>query len=130
MRTLVVLLLVSSSLAGCVDMIPDPPGYQEPDWITEYHNFTLEYNSTLPVISFGNNDSFLEVFSIDMKMNLTTNETNLTYPIGGYLSQDGFLFDYGFAPHMGNATLVLNEMKGFDYNCTVVYREWDGGPYE
>ena len=111
-------------------MIPDPPGYQEPDWITEYHNFTLEYNSTLPVISFGNNDSFLEVFSIDMKMNLTTNETNLTYPIGGYLSQDGFLFDYGFAPHMGNATLVLNEMKGFDYNCTVVYREWDGGPYE
>ena len=134
MRVLLALLLISSSLAGCTvdELIPDPPGWNSPDWVTEYHNFTLEdsNNSTLPVIVLGSNDTFLEVFAVEIRMNLTSNESNLSYPVLGYLSQNGFLFDYGFAPYMGNATLVLNEMKGFDYNCTVVYREWDGGPYE
>jgi len=68
------------------------------------------------------------LLSVDILLNNTT--TNISYPIGGYVSQGGFLFSSGFAPNMGNASLHLIEMKGFDYNCTVVYRVWNGGPYE
>ena len=131
MRVLIALLLVSASSAGCTidELIPDPPGWNAPDWITEYHNFTFEdnNNSTLPVIVFGSNETFLDVYSVEVAINGTG---NISYPLIGYLNQSGFLWDYGFAPYMGNATLVLPEMVGYDYNCTVVYREWDGGPYE
>ena len=137
MRMLLVVLVVSQLLAGCTvdELIPDPPGWEEPDWVTEYHNFTLEdtNNSSLPEITFGSNDTFVEMYSVSVTMHYNgsaTNETNYTYPIKGYVSQDGFLFNSGFAPNMGNVSLHLVEMKGFDYNCTVVYRVWNGGLVE
>ena len=130
MKGLIALLLVSSSLAGCAEMIPNPPGYQEPVWIIEYHNFTLEdtNNSTLPEIFFGSNNTMFELMYIDITMNNTT--TNVSYPIKGFASQDGFMFSSGFAPNMGNVSLHLIELKGFDYYCTIQYRIWNGGPYE
>ena len=79
MRTLIVLLLVSSSLAGCAEMIPDPPVEgNDPISTTEYHNFTLEdtNNSTLPTITVGSNSTLVEIFSASA---ILYNETvNLT----------------------------------------------------
>ena len=126
MRTLIVLLLVSSSLAGCAEMIPDPPVEgNDPIWTTEYHNFTLEdtNNSTLPTITVGSNSTLVEVFSASA---ILYNETvNLTVDMKPYFLVDNISFRQGHAPVMGEVTLNLIELKGYDYNCTIVYRLWE-----
>ncbi len=125
MRLLLVLLLISPALAGCAEMIPDPPVEgNEPVWITEYHNFTYEdtNNSTLPVISFGDNTTLVEIFSASVIM---YNETvNLTVEIQPHFTVRDVTFMQQHAPAMGEVTLNLVEMKGYDYNCTVMYRLW------
>ena len=125
MRILIALLLVSSSLAGCAEMIPDPPVEgNDPIWTTEYHNFTLEdtNNSTLPTITFGSNSSLVEIYSASVIM---YNETvNLTVEMQPYFLLGDVSFRQQHAPAMGEVTLDLMEMKGYDYNCTVVYRLW------
>tara|TARA_R100001463_G_scaffold17323_5_gene44471 strand:+ start:319 stop:702 length:384 start_codon:yes stop_codon:yes gene_type:complete len=126
MRSLVILLLVSSSLAGCAEMIPDPPVEgNDPIWTTEYHNFTYEdtNNSTMPIISFGSNDTLVDIFSASVTL---YNETvNLTVDMKPYFSIGDMSFQTGVAPDMGEVTLNLIELHGYDYNCTVVYRAWE-----
>ena len=126
MRALMVLLLISPALAGCAEMIPDPPVEgNDPIWITEYHNFTYEdtNNSTLPVITFGDNSTLVEIFSASVTM---YNETvNLTVEMQPYFMVHDTLFKQQYAPSMGEVTLQLIGIKGYDYNCTVVYRLWE-----
>tara|TARA_Y100000748_G_C15250942_1_gene392909 strand:- start:134 stop:517 length:384 start_codon:yes stop_codon:yes gene_type:complete len=126
MRSLVILLLVSSSFAGCAEMIPDPPVEgNDPIWTTEYHNFTYEdtNNSTMPIISFGSNDTLVDIFSASVTL---YNETvNLTVDMKPYFSIGDMSFQTGVAPDMGEVTLNLIELHGYDYNCTVVYRLWE-----
>ena len=126
MRLLLVLLLISPALAGCAEMIPDPPVEgNEPIWITEYHNFTYEdtNNSTLPVITFGDNTTLVEIFTASVIM---YNETvNLTVEMKPYFIVNDVLFMQQYAPSMGEVTLQLIGIKGYDYNCTVVYRVWN-----
>ena len=121
----IVVLMLCVSLAGCAEMIPDPPVEgNDPLWTTEYHNFTLEdtNNSTLPTISFGGNDTLVEIFSSNV---LLYNETvNLTVDMKPYFLVDNVSFRQGHAPAMGEVTLDLMELKGYDYNCTIVYRLW------
>ena len=125
MRMLLVLLLISPALAGCAEMIPDPPVEgNDPIWTTEYHNFTYEdtNNSTLPVITFGDNTTLVEIFSASVIM---YNETvNLTVEMQPYFLLGDVSFRQQHAPAMGEVTLDLMDMKGYDYNCTVVYRLW------
>ena len=125
MRLLLVLLLISPALAGCAEMIPDPPVEgNDPIWTTEYHNFTYEdtNNSTLPVITFGDNTTLVEIFSASVIM---YNETvNLTVEMQPYFLLGDVSFRQQHAPAMGEVTLDLMDMKGYDYNCTVVYRLW------
>jgi len=124
-RELLVLLLISPALAGCAEMIPDPPVEgNDPIWTTEYHNFTYEdtNNSTLPVITFGDNTTLVEIFSASVIM---YNETvNLTVEMQPYFLLGDVSFRQQHAPAMGEVTLDLMDMKGYDYNCTVVYRLW------
>jgi hypothetical protein len=126
MRMLLVLLLISPALAGCAEMIPDPPVEgNDPIWTTEYHNFTYEdtNNSTLPVITFGDNTTLVEIFSASVIM---YNETvNLTVEMQPYFLLGNVSFRQQHAPSMGEVTLDLMDMKGYDYNCTVVYRLWE-----
>ena len=126
MRSLVILLLVSSSLAGCAEMIPDPPVEgNDPIWTTEYHNFTYEdtNNSTMPIISFGSNDTLVDIFSASVTL---YNETvNMTVEKKPYFLIGDMWFQTGVAPVMGEVTLNLIELHGYDYNCTVVYRLWE-----
>lgn len=125
MRLLLVLLLISPALAGCAEMIPDPPVEgNDPLWTTEYHNFTLEdtNNSTLPTITFGSNGTLVEVYSASV---LLYNETvNLTVDMKPYFLVDNMSFRQGHAPAMGEVTVDLIELMGYDYNCTFVYRLW------
>ena len=125
MRMLLVLLLISPALAGCAEIIPDPPVEgNDPIWTTEYHNFTYEdtNNSTLPVITFGDNTTLVEIFSASVIM---YNETvNLTVEMQPYFLLGDVSFRQQHAPAMGEVTLDLMDMKGYDYNCTVVYRLW------
>ena len=126
MRLLLVLLLISPALAGCAEMIPDPPVEgNDPIWTTEYHNFTYAdtNNSTLPVITFGDNTTLVEIFSASVTM---YNETvNLTVEMQPYFLLGDVSFRQQHAPAMGEVTLDLMDMKGYDYNCTVVYRLWE-----
>ena len=135
----VALVVMSASLAGCTidELIPNPPGYDEPDWVTEYHNFTIETvenNTTVPIIVFGNESTWLEVFSVDMSIQELSYEEvdnelifdNTTFNVNGYLNYSGFLWNVGFAPDVGNATLVIPIMVDKTYNCVIVYREWSG----
>ena len=139
MKRLIALLLVSASFADCTidELIPDPPGLSEPDWITEYHNFTIEIvenNTTVPIITLGNESTWLEVFSNDMSIQELSYEEvdnelifdNTTFNVNAYLNYSGFLWSNGFAPDIGNATLVIPVMEGKTYNCVIVYREWSG----
>ena len=107
-------------------MIPDPPVEgNDPIWTTEYHNFTYEdtNNSTLPVITFGDNTTLVEIFSASVTM---YNETvNLTVEMQPYFLLGDVSFRQQHAPAMGEVTLDLMDMKGYDYNCTVVYRLWE-----
>ena len=126
MRLLLVLLLISPALAGCAEMIPDPPVEgNDPIWTTEYHNFTYEdtNKSTLPVITFVDNTTLVEIFSASVTM---YNETvNLTVEMQPYFLLGDVSFRQQHAPAMGEVTLDLMDMKGYDYNCTVVYRLWE-----
>ena len=126
MREVFVVLMLCASLAGCAEMIPDPPVEgNDPIWITEYHNFTYEdtNNSTLPIITFGDNSTLVEIFSASVTM---YNETvNLTVEMKPYFLLGDVLFRQQHAPAMGEVTLNLMDMKGYDYNCTVVYRLWE-----
>ena len=126
MRMLLVLLLISPALAGCAEIIPDPPiEGNDPIWTTEYHNFTLEdtNNSTLPVITFGDNTTLVEIHSASVTM---YNETvNLTVEMKPYFIVGDVMFKQQHAPAMGEVTLDLMNMKGYDYNCTIVYRLWE-----
>ena len=125
MRETIVVLMLCVSLAGCAEMIPDPPVEgNDPIWTTEYHNFTYEdtNNSTLPVITFGDNTTLVEIFSASVTM---YNETvNLTVEMQPYFLLGDVSFRQQHAPAMGEVTLDLMDMKGYDYNCTVVYRLW------
>jgi hypothetical protein len=126
LREVVVVLMLCVSLAGCAEMIPDPPVEgNDPIWTTEYHNFTYEdtNNSTLPVITFGDNTTLVEIFSASVIM---YNETvNLTVEMQPYFLLGNVSFRQQHAPAMGEVTLDLMDMKGYDYNCTVVYRLWE-----
>jgi hypothetical protein len=126
LREVVVVLMLCVSLAGCAEMIPDPPVEgNDPIWTTEYHNFTYEdtNNSTLPVITFGDNTTLVEIFSASVIM---YNETvNLTVEMQPYFLLGNVSFRQQHAPSMGEVTLDLMDMKGYDYNCTVVYRLWE-----
>jgi len=126
MRETIVVLMLCVSLAGCAEMIPDPPVEgNDPIWTTEYHNFTYEdtNNSTLPVITFGDNTTLVEIFSASVTM---YNETvNLTVEMQPYFLLGDVSFRQQHAPAMGEVTLDLMDMKGYDYNCTVVYRLWE-----
>ena len=139
---LVVLLMLSTVIAGCAEAIPDPPtvveGANAPEW--EYLNATYtvmvdDNNSTVPVVVLGNNSTWLQVDSFRLNathMSFVTEDNaivfnNKSFTLSGYLSQDGIIWEDGYAPMMGNSTLFFPK---FPYDITVeysvVYREWTG----
>tara|TARA_R100000152_G_C6771207_1_gene197665 strand:- start:882 stop:1322 length:441 start_codon:yes stop_codon:yes gene_type:complete len=136
------ILLLAGTLAGCAEAIPDPPlvveGANAPDW--EYLNGTYTYmvddnNSTVPVVTLGNESTWLQVNSYTLNathMSFVTEDNAITFnnksfTLSGYLNQEGVLWDSGYAPLMGNNTL---HFPTFPYDITVeysvMYREWTG----
>ena len=141
-RKVMVLLIAASMLAGCAEIIPDPPDNtvapNAPD--LEYVNgtYTVLYgvnNSTTPIVSIGNNSTWLEIQSINLNathLSFVVNDNtvifhNYSFGLKGYLNQSGDLWSDGYAPNMGKATLHTPD---YPYDITVdysiVYREWSG----
>ena len=69
----IVILFLSASLAGCAEVIPDPP--LEYDSISG--SFDTYDNKTIPMVAIGNNTTLLEIISVTYNMTNSNNEMML-----------------------------------------------------
>lgn len=148
---MMILLMLSTLLAGCADAIPDPDEvYSEDDtiqkdWVILSGNFTLVFDNTTenltlleaPTILLETNRTYglLEVKRFNYTaehlsfevVNNTVKFYNYSFNMNGYLEQDGLHFNEGLAPDWGDATL---KFASFPFDITVhyevEYRVWDG----
>ena len=113
-----VLLLISASLAGCTDMIPDPPS----EYDSVSGSFDTFDNKTIPVVAIGNNTTFLEIISINYNI---TNSNNDWLDINGYAFQEenDFIFNYGYALDIGKVYLHFAYVENASYTYEVFYTE-------
>ena len=113
-----VLLLISASLAGCTEMIPDPPS----EYDSVSGSFDTFDNKTIPVVAIGNNTTFLEIISINYNI---TNSNNDWLDINGYAFQEenDFIFNYGYALDIGKVYLHFAYVENASYTYEVFYTE-------
>ena len=114
----IVLLFLCSSLAGCTDMIPDPPS----EYDSVSGSFDTFDNKTIPVVAIGNNTTFLEIISINYNI---TNSNNDWLDINGYAFQEenDFIFNYGYALDIGKVYLHFAYVENASYTYEVFYTE-------
>jgi len=115
----IVLLFLCSSLAGCTDMIPDPPS--EYDSISG--SFDTYDNNTIPVIAIGNNTTLLEIISVTYNM---TNSNNDSFEIDGYVFQGNISMPTivtGYAFDIGKVYLHFAYVENASYTYEVFYTE-------
>ena len=114
----IVLLFLCSSLAGCTDIIPDPPS----EYDSVSGSFDTFDNKTIPVVTIGNNTTFLRIISIDYNI---TNSNNEWLEINGYVFQEGndFIFNYGYALDIGKVYLHFAYVENASYTYEVYYSE-------
>jgi hypothetical protein len=132
-RSVVVLMILSTLLAGCADAIPDIPSDDEvivTEWTTLTGNFTMliddTNNSTYETVVIGNSSKWLVVESFNYTAThlsfIVNNNTvifnNYTFDNIGFISQNGLLFHQGHAPNYGQAELFF---PAFPYDITVEY---------
>jgi hypothetical protein len=139
---MMVLLIAASMMAGCAEIIPEPPnsveGENPPEWKYVNGTYTIiigDNNTTAPLITVGNNSTWLQIHSVTLNASHLSFEVdgntitfhNYTFTLGGYLNQSGYLWNEGYASNIGNATLHTPD---FPYDITIeysiVYREWTG----
>ena len=113
-----VLLFLSASLAGCAEVIPDPP--------SEYNSISGSFdtydNKTISEIAIGNNTTLLEIYSVSYNI---TNSNNDSFKINGYVYQEGtdFVFDKGYALDIGKVYLHFAYVENASYTYEVFYTE-------
>ena len=114
----IVLLFLSASLAGCAEVIPDPPS--EYDSISG--SFDTYDNKTIPEVAIGNNTTLLEIISVTYNM---TNSNNDSFEINGYVFQEGtdFVFNKGYALDIGKVYLHFAYVENTSYTYEVYYSE-------
>jgi hypothetical protein len=149
---MMILLIVSSLLAGCADVIPDPGdvyGNEETinkEWLTLAGNFTLitDNNTTMlsaPTIVLDVNSTYglielggFNYTAVHLSFEIINNSVifhNYTFNMIGHLLQEthdsNYLWSQGYAPEFGNATL---HFASFPFDITIQYeleyRIWDG----
>ena len=145
-----ILLVLSSFLAGCADAIPDPQEVYDEDeavhkeWTVMTGNFTLVFDNTTnetlleaPEIWLDTNRTYglieLKRFNYTAEhlsfevINNSVRFSNYSFNMQGHLEQDGFYWQEGLASTWGNATLHFAKFP-FDITVeyTVEYRIWDG----
>tara|TARA_R110002050_G_scaffold75215_2_gene161353 strand:+ start:21989 stop:22525 length:537 start_codon:yes stop_codon:yes gene_type:complete len=98
---------------------------------------TMEVAVPNPVIWINTNTTYgwIEVMAVNytathLSFEIIDNTVifnNYSFDVGGYLVQDGFMWNSGYAPNLGNATLYVSTFP-FDIsvNYTVTYRVWNG----
>lgn len=113
-----VLLFLSASLAGCAEVIPDPP--------SEYNSISGSFdtydNKTISEIAIGNNTTLLEIYSVSYNI---TNSNNDSFKINGHVYQEGtdFVFDKGYALDIGKVYLHFAYVENASYTYEVFYTE-------
>ena len=114
----IVLLFLCSSLAGCTDIIPDPPS----EYDSVSGSFDTFDNKTIPVVVIGNNTTLLEIISVTYNM---TNSNNDWLEVNGYVFQEGndFIFNYGYALDIGKVYLHFAYVENASYTYEVYYSE-------
>jgi hypothetical protein len=132
-KNITMLIVLSTLLAGCADVIPDLPSDEEVvinEWTTLTGNFTALIddvnNSTYEVVNIGNASKWLVVDSFNYTAThlsfVVTNNTvifnNYTFDNIGFLEQNGVVFNQGYAPNYGDAQLFF---PVFPYDMTVEY---------
>ena len=114
----IVILFLSASLAGCAEVIPDPP--------SEYNSISGSFdtydNKTISEIAIGNNTTLLEIYSVSYNI---TNSNNDSFKINGYVYQEGtdFVFDKGYALDIGKVYLHFAYVENASYTYEVFYTE-------
>ena len=109
--------LVCVLLAGCTEMIPDPPS----DWNIKEGTYD---NKTIPNIVIGNNTTLLEVNYL--MFNVTT-DSNTTLLVRGHLYQGNnstFTFTDGYAPNIGKVYAHFFYLENATYKYEIHYIEW------
>ena len=114
----IILLFLSASLAGCAEVIPDPP--------SEYNSISGSFdtydNKTISEIAIGNNTTLLEIYTVSYNI---TNSNNDSFKINGYVYQEGtdFVFDKGYALNIGKVYLHFAYVENASYTYEVFYTE-------
>ena len=145
MKKFIAILFASILLAGC--SIPDPEEVfaeekEAPkEWININGSFTYLINdmnnSTQETIWINVNSSHGLIELDSFQYNIThlsfevVNNTvyfhNYTYVVSGYLEQNNFMWNIGYAPNFGNASLIF---PTFPFDVTIYYnvnyRIWNG----
>ena len=143
-KKVIALMVICSMIAGCAEMVPEPPGEEKENtvtttgWNVMSGNYTVlvgDNNSTTPTIVLGNSSTWLEINKITLNATHLSFEvidnaivfSNYSFTIDGYANQSGYLFSSGYAPDIGNATIYT---PSFPYDITVAYyceyKEWVG----
>ena len=141
MKRIIALLMISTMLAGCTEVIPDPEDVfsdcPSPDWIKVDDEVTwmLDNNSTMPVVDLGNETM---LFQLDY-FTYTASHTSFTFVNNtvifdnttfesktGYVNQGGLYVSTGYGT-TGSAILHFPDFgMNMTYNYDVRYRLWDG----
>jgi len=140
-----VLLVLTTLLAGCTIPTPDEVFEAEAEvpkaWTTMNGTFTfliddannstqqtvwLDVNTTYGLIELDYFQYNVTHLSFDI-VNNSVRFNNYSFDIAGRLLQDGLLWNTGYAPQFGNATLMF---ATFPFDVTVEYevkyRVWNG----
>jgi len=141
MKKVVALLMISTILAGCTEVIPDPEDVfsecPSPDWIKVDDEVTwmLDNNSTMPVVDLGNETM---LFQLDY-FTYTASHTSFTFVNNtvifdnttfesktGHVNQGGLYVSTGYGT-TGSAILHFPDFgMNMTYDYDVRYRLWDG----
>ena len=141
MKRIIALLMISTMLAGCTEVIPDPEDVfsdcPSPDWIKVDDEVTwmLDNNSTMPVVDLGNETMLfqLDYFTYTAShtsftfVNNTVIFDNTTFESkNGHVNQGGLYVSTGYGT-TGSAILHFPDFgMNMTYNYDVRYRLWDG----
>ena len=83
-KKVIALMVICSMIAGCAEMVPEPPGEENENtvtttgWNVMSGNYTVlvgDNNSTTPTIVLGNSSTWLEINKI------TLNATHLSFEV-------------------------------------------------
>lgn len=141
------LIIITTTFAGCADVIPEPPTNGEDPTIipTDWIILTGEYvvlitdvnNSTYETVWIDVNTTYgwielhhFNYTAVHLSFEIINNSVkfhNYTFNVEGYLYQNSTLWNNGYAHQLGNASLQFATFPiDVTVNYEIQYRVWNG----